>query len=315
MFAFTGFQSPVDHNDNKGKRHVGVAIYGALILCTVIYLLLQGTAVGWWQYQPNPPHPGNIEWTVLAGSLLSPLTNALLFITLARIVLTTSAENMKMEVAGLDLRKDSHASIAVFAFGVACLFLGLLNWTAISDVKSVIYVFVYSFAAISCSAYWRAGELNGHKGLPVLAPLSFAVATLIAYYAGFPALVRGYVLVAVVAIPMFLAKRRALDHNRSEHLKRSWWFFEYLGTLLVISGFQYAVWLTNNDPKPWYSLFIGDSNLHPFSGLSPYQVPTHEFALLAAAAGVFFYLRGTRKSEDLLRSRQRQNQAKHPHPV
>ncbi|MBB5071923.1 APC family permease [Saccharopolyspora gloriosae] len=315
MFAFTGFQGPVDNGDKAGKEHRGFAIYGALIIATVIYLLLQlvytvGVHDAW-----RAPEPGSPESLLVAVvSVLSPLTNALLFIYLAAIVLKTSADQSVLKLPRLTMRSSLQVLFVVYLFGVAVLVLmtSLGDWSEITDAKSVIYLFVYSYAAVAYQASWKAEMFPGPRGGRLLAPVSFVVSTVIAFYTGFITLLWAYALMAVVAAAMFWSRRSETDRNRAEHLRRARWLLGYFAVLLALAWCHLVIRYLLSDPtskeegRPEFVEFmLGREDLFRFEDPLLYGITAVALAVAAGAAGLLFHRVGVREAESFIRLKNR----------
>lgn len=331
LFAFTGFQGPVDHGARQGKQHRGFAIIGSLLAATVIYLLLQlvytagaeNVPGGWTEFGTSNP----TSVLLVIASLLAPLTNALLFISLAGIVLGKSAEQDVLLLPKRDWRMEWRVYPVVWLVGAVYLLLARIVWSEISDSKSVIYLLVYSYAAISYCALQRTGIFKDrrylHRTLRVLAPISFVVATVLAYYARFPSLLWACGLITAVGGLMFLTKlRQQKQRHWTVHWRQGWWLLAYLLTLLALSGIQFAYRIYTSesttsvcraenhvDPECYSTrhvdsmgdVLLGFEGLPAFAGDNLYLITTHGLAVVAAVAGYCFFRMGVQASVDYLK--------------
>ncbi|WP_243791836.1 APC family permease [Saccharopolyspora gloriosae] len=310
MFAFTGFQGPVDNGDRSGKDHRGFAIYGALIIATLIYIGLQvvfshGVAESW-----EEPVPGSTGFVVRAvATVLSPMTNALLFIYLAAIVLKTSADQSVLKLPRLNMNRSLQVLLVVYLFGVALLLVMTMlgNWPKVTDAKSVIFLFVYSYAAIAYRASWNAQALQypelDPRGGRLLAPASFVVTTVIMFCTGFATMLWAYALVGVVAAVMFWSRFSETDHNRAEHFRRARWLFGYVTVLLVLACCHFAVrYQVAEAPPGFVDVLLGSHDLRPFEDLLFIDgFATLVFAVVVAGAGLLFHRLGVREAESFIR--------------
>ncbi|MBB5071924.1 amino acid permease [Saccharopolyspora gloriosae] len=308
IFAFTGFQGPVDNGDKSGKDHRGFAVYGALIISLLLYAGLQlvfaeGLAGNW--HLPDPGSGWPFALRVVA-TVLPPLTNALVFLYLAAIVLKTSAEQGVLALPGFNKRKSFQPMLVIFAFGFGLL---VLMWAGISEItaaKSVLYLFVYSYAAVCYRASWRQNVLEHSRldtrGGRALAPVSFAAVTVIAFYTGFPTLLWACALMVVVATLMFWSRRAEADRNRAQHLRRARWLLGYFAVLLVLSGCHFVVrYSLAADPGPLADLLRGSRDLPPFENGLVDGIVTSVLAVVAVVAGLLFYRSGVREAESFIR--------------
>lgn len=309
MFAYGGFQGPVDHGAPQGKQHRGFAIYGALIIATLLYLLLQltFTAADW-------VAPSSGLRIVVAGLL--PLTNALLFVSLAGIVLRISAEQRILRLPWLDTRVTWQVFAVVYVFGVLYMLLTLQSWAAIVESKLVISVFVYSYAAIAYTARRRTRNFKDAsylgRRLRGLAPLSFMVASAVAFYAGFPSLLWAYLLMFVVALLMLLSRGWSSTDLR-EQLRRGRWLLQYFGVLFLLTAVHYSVLVFAAGPADGkhdlFRLYFGLENPSQLPTWPPGWTPfTVSLMLLAAVFGLVFYRIGVRESVSYMEFRGRTGQ-------
>lgn len=314
LFAFNGFQGPVDHGVSRGTQYRGFAIYGALLIATALYVALQLTFIaGAEQHWDPPQHTDPGFPLLLAGTVLPPLTNALLFVSLAGIVLGKSVEQRVLVLPRPDWRIEWRVFPVVWLFGVVYLLLTRAGWAEISDSKSVVYVVVYSYAAVSYAALRQHGDFKDRsylaKSLHVLAPLSFVVATVIAYYSRFPSLLVACGLLAVVGLLMLTTKLpKSHGRNWREHVLHGRWLLGYLGALLALTGVQFAVRLATlpaaqrpHDPGAFLGALAGFGDVPAFAGGPLYQLVTHGLAVVAALVGGWFFRLGVRRSVQHLR--------------
>lgn len=320
MFAFNGFQGPVDHGAEGGKKHYRFAIYGALVMTAVLYVSIQSAL--YFSSDRVGPGDGAPEKTMLiVAALLSSLSNALLFITLAVIVVLESV------VRGvLALPKSQYSGSRgprlvlgmVWLFGIGYLALAFLDWSKISASKSVIYLFVYSFAAISYETFRRTGGLSGSRHFrespSVLAPLSFVVGTVLMFYTDFRDLLFACVLIAVIGALMCCSQLVFGEvADWWPHFRAGRWLFGYFGVLLVLSGCRFGVRIIAggglDDPRKFAELLFnplsGTQLVLPENLATEYWITVNGLALVAAALGFIYYRMGVRESEKYIEYRNR----------
>ncbi|MBE9372907.1 APC family permease [Saccharopolyspora sp. HNM0983] len=319
IFSLTGFQGPVDHGSKNGSPHVGFAMFGALFTVTGLYLGLQALV----QSQEWHAWPAGVEhWTaavLLVAIVLSPVANAMLFVSLSREVLRTAADKDIIRFSkhrGDDERIGVKALLAAYLFGLFML-IALRGWTQIITTKSVIFLFVYSFAAIAYAAYRDTdpdGRERFHRSLRVAGPASFAVATALAYYAGVPALPLSYVFIAAVSALMFWTRRNAV-YPWTEDLRRARWLFGYFGMLLLLAVIRAAGqiamsaghgWATAIEH--WHELLLGTRPMPTAEAVGDHLL-VHGLAAAAFLLGLWAYYAGVRSAKQHLEAVNRKNEA------
>lgn len=321
IFALTGFQGPVDHGTKRGARHVGFAMFGALLIAGALYLALQVLSMshGWDGWPVSMPDNGWVSALLLAAIMLAPLTNALLFVWLAGTVLHASALK-GIGIPGTNLKKDPwgrplNSFVVTFLFGVLML-LAPHGLSQITTAKSVLFLLVYSFAAIYYTAYRRTVDPDKRdrftRSLRIVGPTSLAVATTLIFYAGLPALLTAYLVLAVVGALMFTYKiRRSKSTDWRTALHKSRWLFNYFGALLALTAIQFAALMAWPGSalqldQEWgiAKLLLGWTETET-SFRS--ETSLHVLAVGAFAAGLWVYRAGVRHSVDVLQERKSKN--------
>lgn len=315
IFSLTGFQGPVDHGNKGKRRHVGFAMFGALLITTVLYLALQALFItNHWSGWPLAL-ASQAKTVLMVTMVLAPITNALLFMSLAGKVLRTSAtqNNVSLPWANLgDKRRELpiNALIATWMFGLLLLLLS--EWSQITSAKSVIFLFVYSFAAISYAAYRKTAAPDEKRlfvrSFRVLGPVSFALATTLAFYAGLSSLLQTYLLITGVAGLMFWSKRKSLSAEWRKDLKNARWILGYFIVLATLAATRFITqWVTvaggDSDMPPLVDLLLGTANFPPVRAdmndqllMHINQISVHVLAGLAFALGLWGYRAGVRRS-------------------
>jgi amino acid transporter len=144
-----------------------------------------------------------------------------------------------------------------FVIGLAFL-LPFRSWQSIVAATSELGLFAYSISAISESAFRksRPDRVAGWiKGMPLISPLSFVIATLILYWAGWNEL--------RIALPVLLAAGLVYLYQQGRErigwldAQAGFWLLGYLAVILVMSwvgtfGDGAQKWV----PAPWDSVVI-----------------------------------------------------------
>ncbi len=262
VFSFNGFQSPVNlaGEAHHPGRSVPLAILGSIALSTVIYLLLQVAflgavapehlAQGWAGLEYSSPFAQlalalNLNWLALllyADAFISPSgTGATYTATTARMI---SAMERSKTIHGWFGRLHPRTGIPRpamwFNLLVSFLFLFFFRgWGKLAAVISVATIVTYLVVPISVLALRRtAPEIPRPlrlRGLPVLAPAAFVLATLMLYWARWP-YTGQIMLLLVLPLPVYLYFQSKIAWPQwRPNLRGAWWLIAYLLTLSVLS--------------------------------------------------------------------------------
>ncbi len=297
VFSYNGFQSPVNlagEAHNPG-RSVPFAIFGSIVLSTIIYLLLQLAFLG--AVSPEHLHEGwaglefsspfaqlalalNLNWLALllyGDAFVSPSgTGTTYTATTARMIYAMERSGNFPHIFGrLHPRYGIPRPAMWFNLLVSYIFLFCFRgWGKLAAVISVATIVTYLVVPISVMVLRRtAPKLHRPlrvRGLPVLAPLAFVLATLMLYWARWPH-TGEIILLLILPIPVYLYFQaqggwRAFGGS----LRAAWWLIAYLAATAVLS------WAGSKE-------FDG----HDYIGYGWDQ-------LSVAVAGLFFYWWGVR---------------------
>jgi amino acid transporter len=262
VFSYNGFQSPV--NLAGEARHPGrsipIAIFGSLLLSTVVYLMLQVAFLGavapehlgegWAALEYSSPFAQlalalNLNWLAIllyADAFVSPSgTGTTYTATTARMIYAMQRSGSLPEVFGrVHPRFGIPRPAMWFNLAVAFTFLFFFRgWGKLAEVISVATIITYLVVPVSVSVMrWTAPDLHRPLRLPalnLLAPLAFVLATLMLYWARWPR--TGLImLLLIVPLPVYFyyeAKRGWRDFGR--HLKGAYWMIGYLAAVVVLS--------------------------------------------------------------------------------
>lgn len=282
IYAYTGFQGPIDLSGEakNPKRDVPWAVISALVLSMVVYLALQASFLsavpdsallhGWKGVNFDSPYAhlatllglGWLSTLLYVDAVVSPGGSALVFTA------ETSRESYGMAKNGFFPQSIAkvhdgsgvprRALLLNFVIGLAFL-LPFRSWQSIVAATSELGLFAYSISAISESAFRKAQPhrvAGWVKGMRVIAPVSFVIATLILYWAGWNEL--------KIALPVLLAAGLVyLWQQGSQRIgwfdaKAGLWVVGYLLAILLMSwigsfGSGAENWIT----APWDSVVVG----------------------------------------------------------
>lgn len=280
IYAYTGFQGPIDLSGEarNPRRDVPWSVVTALVLSMVVYLALQVAFLGavpnsvlghgWQGVNFDSPYAqlatllglGWLSTLLYVDAVLSPGGSALVFTAETARESYAMAKNGFFPAAVAKVHAGSgvprRALLLNFVIGLAFL-LPFRSWQSIVAATSELGLLAYSISAISETAFRRSrpDQIAGWiRGMRVIAPVSFVLATLILYWAGWNEL--------RVALPVLLAA--GLVYLWQQGRQRIGWFDARAGLWLV--GYLVAVLLmsflgsfghgTGWIPAPWDSVVV-----------------------------------------------------------
>ena len=262
VFSYNGFQSPVNlaGEARHPGRSVPFAIFGSILLSTVVYLLLQVAFLGavspdhlkdgWAALEYSSPFAQlalalNLNWLAIllyADAFVSPSgTGSTYTATTARMIYAMERSGTLPKVLGFVHPKYGIPRPAMwFNLGVSFVFLFFFRgWGVLAAVISVATIITYLVVPISVMVLRRTAP-NLHRplkvpGLPVLAPVAFVLATLMLFWARWPQTGQ-IMLLLILPLPVYFyyqAKGAWKDFGRQ--LKASWWLAAYLVAITILS--------------------------------------------------------------------------------
>ena len=266
MFAYLGLQ-PIMGLAGEVKnpqRNVPIALIASTILSAIVYVLLQVAFIGsiptdrlgggWAGVADEFSLPyydiavilgfGWLATLVVADAVVSPSGTGNIFMsTTARVVFGWARTRTLFRVFG---RVDEGTGIPRPAlwltFGLSIFWtLPFPSWGALVTVVSSALIFTYAVAPISAYALRRnAPEMPRPfylKGISVIGPISFVVASLILYWAGWNTLSWLLGSQLVMFVVYLLAKNRVPTDQVSlaQQVKSSWWLVAYYAAMIILS--------------------------------------------------------------------------------
>ena len=262
VFSYNGFQIPVSlaGEARRPGRSVPFAIFGSIALSTVVYLLLQVAFLGavspdhlsegWAAMEYSSPFAQlalalNLNWLAIllyTDAFVSPSgTGTTYTAATARMIYAMERSGTAPEVFGRVHPRYGIPRPAMW-FNLAVSFVFLFKfpgWRMLAAVISVATIITYLVVPISVMALRRTAP-DFHRplrvrGLQVLAPMAFVLATLMLYWARWPH-TGEIMLLLIFPLPVYFyyqAKGNWLDFGRQ--LKAAWWLLAYLIVITVLS--------------------------------------------------------------------------------
>lgn len=279
IYAYTGFQGPMDLSGEarNPKRDIPWSVIAGLALSMVVYLLLQVVFIGvipghelvhgWGGVDFSSPFAqlavmvnlSWLSWVLYADAIVSPGGSALTFTAATGRESYAMAKNkfLPAAISKVDAKSGvpRRALLINFVIGLAFL-LPLHSWQSIVAATSILGLFAYSASSVAQAVFDRADpehEAHWIPGIRVLAPISFVVATLILYWAGWSELkIALPVLLVAVVVYAVQHVREGLDNAE---LALGAWLVVYLLGVMVMSiigtfGGHKVI------PAPWDSVVI-----------------------------------------------------------
>jgi len=262
IFSYNGFQSPVNlaGEARHPGRSVPFAIFGSIVLSTVIYVLLQVAFLG--AVAPDHLHEGwagleysspfaqlalalNLNWLAIllyADAFVSPSgTGSTYTATTARMIYAMErSKTVPKVLGGLHPRHGIPRPAMWFNLAVSFIFLFFFRgWGKLAAVISVATIITFLVVPVSVMVL-RTTAPNLHRplrvpGLPLLAPVAFVLATLMLFWARWP-YTGQIMLLLILPLPVYLYyqnKAGWLDFGR--HLRAAWWLLAYLIAITALS--------------------------------------------------------------------------------
>src|SRR5882762_7659662 len=262
VFSYNGFQSPVNlagEAHNPG-RSVPIAIFGSIVLSTIVYLMLQVAFLGavspehlqegWAALEYSSPFAQlalalNLNWLAIllyADAFVSPSgTGSTYTATTARMIYAMERSGTVPEAFGrVHPRLGIPRPAMWFNLLVSFVFLFFFRgWGKLAAVISVATIITYLVVPISVMVLRRTAP-DMHRplrvpGLYVLAPLAFVLATLMLYWARWPH-TGEIMLLLILPMPVYLYyQAKSGWRNFDRQLRGSWWLLVYLLVITILS--------------------------------------------------------------------------------
>ncbi|EPZ49187.1 APC family permease [Alicyclobacillus acidoterrestris] len=263
VFAFNGFTSPVNlaGEVKRPNRSVPIAVVGSILLAAVIYLLLQVAFIG--SLTPamlangfahlnfdspfaNLAMAFGLNWLAIilfADAFVSPSGTGITYTaTTARMIFGISENGWLAKSFAHVHPKWRIPRRAMWAnLVIAYLFLILFRgWGQLSTVISIATLLSYTTGPVSALAFRDVADGMGSsvrvKGLKILAPIAFVMASLILYAGKWPSTGR-VIFVILVGLPIYLffQYRNEGFKGFGKHLKSSIWMIAYLAFMILVS--------------------------------------------------------------------------------
>ncbi|HET7923038.1 MAG TPA: APC family permease, partial [Gammaproteobacteria bacterium] len=262
VFSFNGFQSPVNlaGEARRPGRNVPISIIASILICAIIYVLLQVAFLGavpagdlthgWGALDFSSPFAQlalalNLNWLALllyADAFVSPSGTGITYTASnARMIYAIEKNGTLPKIFGSVHPKYGIPRPAMWLNLVVSFFFlfWFRGWGFGAAVISVAVILSYLVGPVSVAVLRRtAPELKRPLRLPALswlAGLAFIFGTLMLYWARWP-LTGEIIGLMVIALPIWLyyeAKSGWQDARRK--LNGAWWLVCYLPAVAILS--------------------------------------------------------------------------------
>ncbi|MDA8142508.1 MAG: APC family permease [Thermoplasmatales archaeon] len=260
VFAYTGFRNILNMSGEtkNPKKTIPRALITVILISMALYILLEVAFIGalpggnlihgWHGINLTSPFAQlalaiNFSWLytiILADSVYSPAGSSLVYTAgNARMVHALSNNRFLPKFIG---KIDSKWAIPRRAL-ILNYFLGLLlliplkSWIAIISLLGTMGVYTLSYAAVPLLVFRKSGITQDDsklKAMEILAPIGFVLGTLIIYWAGFPHLYLGSIIMLIGVFYYLITF--AFRKEKPKHFREGIWFAVYI---VFVLGFSY----------------------------------------------------------------------------
>ena len=266
MFAYLGLQPIIGlaGEVRNPQRNVPIALIASTVLSAIVYVLLQVAFIGsiptdkiggsWASVADKFSLPyydiatilgfGWLAFLVTSDAVVSPSGTGNIFMsTCSRVVFGWARNGTLFRVfSRINERTGIPRPALWLTLGLSIFWtLPFPSWNALVTVVSSALIFTYAVGPISAYALRRnAPEMPRPfylKGIGLIGPLAFVVASLILYWAGWQTL--SWLLgVQLLMFVVYLLVKNWVPTDRvslAQQVKSSWWLVAYYAVMLVLS--------------------------------------------------------------------------------
>jgi len=279
IFAYTGFRAAVDLAGEavNPKRDVPRAVVTALGVAIVLYIGLEIAflgavpgkilASGWKGVNFSSPFADLalslnlmwLYWMLMADAMISPAGSSMVYTATNSRNVWALAKNRFFPgyFARINERFGVPTRALILNFVVGLLYLiPLKSWHDIIKITGVLGIYTYAAGAVSVLVFRQMGVTNandGIKGMKVIAPLGFVVATLVIYWAKWSNL-KATVPLLLLGLVLYLFSYY-FNKYRLREITSGIWKVVYLLAVLLLSRLG-SFGGINLIPAPWDSVVV-----------------------------------------------------------
>lgn len=266
MFAYLGLQPIVSiaSEAKKPQRTIPIALILSVLLSTLVYFLLQIVFIGgiptnmlsggWGSMNKQFSLPykdiaavlglGWLGIFVVLDAMISPSGTGNIYVSsTSRVIYGWARNGTLFKIFGKVEKKSGVPRPALWLTFAMALFwtLPFPSWGVLVNVVSAALIISYAIAPISAAAFRRnASDLERPfclKGMNVIAPISFVIASWIVYWTGWNTIswLLGSQLVMFILYLFFKKFAPTGDVSFPQQIRSTWWLVFYYAVMLVIS--------------------------------------------------------------------------------
>ena len=259
VYSFNGFQNIVSFAEEakNPKRDIPIAIFLAIIITLLVYVLLQTAFIG----SMNPTLIQQKGWTSInftspfvqivallnlnfitmilyIDSVVSPSGTGLIYAGSTTRLLTAMSQEKQMPSFFNKYSKHNFSRRSlIFTIFLAIIFLMLFkSWVSLVSLLTLLYIISYMSIPL-CLSKLHYKKIKGSFKLPmpnIVLPIMFVLLSWLYMFAKFP--YTGYVaLFAFIVYALFLIAQFENKNSLKQKLKNSFLMFVYLIILGIIS--------------------------------------------------------------------------------
>lgn len=264
IFAFLGFQNAVMFSSEvkNPSRTIPIAIFAALMICALIYALLQVSFIGampsglltngWAGINMHSPFAElaallGLGWLVkvlMADAVLSPsgTGNIYLSATARQIFAWSKNGTFFKRFTRVDQQTGVPRAALWLSFFMALFWtLPFPSWQALVQVNSAAGVLVFAMIPIAAASFRRtAPHIQGAfrtKWMGAVAPIAFIVTSFITFWVGWSTI--SWVITAMIIMGLiyclFHYSKTVSNVTLSQQVKSTWWLLFYAAGMLLLS--------------------------------------------------------------------------------
>ncbi|MCH5584832.1 APC family permease [Shimazuella sp. AN120528] len=263
VFAFNGFQSPINMagEAKNPSRSVPLAVTGAIIIAGIIYVLLQVAYIGtvpsdmlhhgWSALNFSSPFADlalaiNLNWLAIllfADAFISPSGTGITYTaTTARMIYGMERNGYFPHIFGkLHPIYGVPRSAMWFNLVISFIFMFMFRgWGTLAEVISVATLISYVTGPVSVMAFRsiKDDKLKRPlkiKGMSIIAPIAFIIASLILYWAKWP-LTGEVTFIMIIGLPIYFYYQAKNNwQGFGANFKAGLWLLIYLIFMIGIS--------------------------------------------------------------------------------
>ncbi len=265
VFTFNAFKLAAEvAGEAKNPRFaLPIAIVGSVVICMVLYVLLQVAflssltpqlvAHGWGHLAfsdklgpfasiADLDHIAFIKPLILIGAIIGPFAAALVYCTSSARSIYAMSENGYVPQIFQKITQNDNPIYGILIFFVLglCMFLPFHGWQQMVQFLTSLLAVTYLIAPVNCYAmryrlphYPRTFRLPFGKCWSLLA---FAFCSLMVYWTGWDTISKSCLLIVVGLVVIgFYRLTQKKTHRFSWNVTQSIWFWVYLAGMLLIS--------------------------------------------------------------------------------